>query len=78
MQCIYLNSDGTLKPTSETLELCQGYVLVPSLEAKNYVESSQINALEITASFTWGLTTVLLFGALSFKVKVSKMVINKM
>ena len=65
-------------PTSETLEQCTGYALVPSLEAKNYVESTQINVLEMTASFTWGFSTVLLLAFLSGKVKIANSVIKKM
>ncbi|MCF2850117.1 hypothetical protein NH514_09640 [Pseudoalteromonas sp. ACER1] len=78
MQCIYLNADGTLTATTETLEQCSGYVLVPSHDAAAYVESIQITALEIGESFTWGFGLVVLFGFLSFKVKAARMVINKL
>jgi hypothetical protein len=78
MQCIYLNSDGTLTPTTETLEACNGYVLVPSSEALSYINSIQITALEIGESFTWGFGLVIFFGFLSYKVRMARMVINKL
>ena len=68
MQCIYLNADGTLTPTTQTLEECTGYVLVPSHEAASYVNSIQITALEIGESFTWGFGLIIFFGFLSYKV----------
>jgi hypothetical protein len=77
MQCIYLNADGTLSATSETLEQCSGYVLVPANEALNYVNSIQITAFEISEAFTWGFGLVIFFGFLSFKIKAARMVINK-
>lgn len=76
MQCIYLNADGTLSPTSETLEQCTGYVLVPSHDAASYVESIQITALEVGESFTWGFGLIIFFGFLSYKAKVAKGVIK--
>lgn len=78
MQCIYLNADGTLTPTTQTLEECTGYVLVPSHEAASYVNSVQITALEVGESFTWGFGLIVFFGFLSFKVKAARMVINKL
>jgi len=78
MQCIYLNADGTLTATTETLEQCSGYVLVPSHEAAAYVESIQITALEIAESFTWGFGLIIFFGFLSYKAKVARMVISKL
>ncbi|TMP53179.1 hypothetical protein CWB78_15180 [Pseudoalteromonas sp. S1612] len=78
MQCIYLNADGTLTATSETLEQCSGYVLVPSHEAASYVESIQITALDIAGSFTWGFGLMIFFGFLSYKAKVAKMVIKQL
>lgn len=78
MQCIYLNADGTLSPTSETLEQCSGYVLVPSHDAAAYVESIQITALEIGGAFTWAFGLIITLGFLSFKVKAARMVINKL
>jgi hypothetical protein len=77
MQCIYLNADGTLTATTETLEQCTGYVLVPSHEAASYVDSVQITALEIGESFTWGFGLVLTLGYISYKVKLSRQLINK-
>lgn len=76
MQCIYLNADGTLSPTSETLEQCTGFVLVPSHDAASYVESIQITALEVGESFTWGFGLIIFFGFLSYKAKVAKGVIK--
>jgi hypothetical protein len=78
MQCIYLNADGTLTPTTQTLEECTGYVLVPSHEAASYVNSVQITALEVGESFIWGFGLIVFFGFLSFKVKAARMVINKL
>ncbi len=78
MQCIYLNADGTLSPTTETLEQCSGFVLVPSHDAASYVDSIQITALEISESFTWGFGLIIFFGFLSYKAKAAKMVINKL
>lgn len=78
MQCIYLNADGTLTPTTETLEACSGYVLVPSSDAASYVNSIQITALEIGESFTWGFGLIIFFGFLSYKVRIARMVINKL
>ena len=78
MQCIYLNSDGTLMPTTETLEQCQGFVLVPSHEAASYVASIEITALDIGASFTWAFGLIITFGFLSYKAKAAKLVINKL
>jgi hypothetical protein len=78
MQCIYLNDDGTLSATSETLEQCTGYVLVPSHDAAAYVNSIQITALEIGESFTWGFGLIIFFGFLSYKAKVAKMVIKQL
>lgn len=78
MQCIYLNADGTLSPTSETLEQCSGYVLVPSHDAAAYVESIQITALDVAESFTWGFGLMIFFGFLSYKAKVAKMVIKQL
>lgn len=78
MQCIYLNADGTLSPTSETLEQCTGYVLVPSHDASAYVNSIQITALDVGESFTWGFGLIIFFGFLSYKVKIARMVINQL
>lgn len=78
MQCIYLNTDGTLTPTAQTLEECTGYVLVPSHEASSYVNSVQITALDIGESFTWGFGLIIFFGFLSYKVRIARMVINKL
>ena len=78
MQCIYLNADGTLTPTSETLEQCSGYVLVPSHDASSYVESIQITALEVGGAFTWAFGLIITFGFLSYKAKAAKLVINKL
>jgi hypothetical protein len=78
MQCIYLNADGTLSPTTETLEQCSGFVLVPSHDAASYIDSIQITALEISESFTWGFGLIIFFGFLSYKAKAAKMVINKL
>ena len=78
MQCIYLNANGTLTPTSETLEQCSGYVLVPSHEAASYVESIQITALEVGGTFTWAFGLIITFGFLSYKAKAAKLVINKL
>lgn len=78
MQCIYLNADGTLTATTETLEQCSGYVLVPSHEAASYVESIQITALDVSESFTWGFGLIIFFGFLSYKAKVAKMVIKQL
>lgn len=78
MQCIYLNADGTLTPTSETLEQCSGYVLVPSHDAAAYVESIQITALEVGGAFTWAFGLIITFGFLSYKAKAAKLVINKL
>jgi len=78
MQCIYLNADGTLSPTTETLEQCTGYVLVPSHEAASYVNSIQITALEVGSAFTWAFALIITLGFLSFKVKAARMFINKL
>ncbi len=78
MQCIYLNADGTLTPTTQTLEECTGYVLVPSHEAASYVNSVQITALDVGESFTWGFGLIIFFGFLSYKVRIARMVINKL
>ena len=77
MQCIYLNADGTLTATSETLEQCTGYVLVPSHEAAAYVDSVQITATDVLSSFTWGFGLVITLGFISYKVKLSRQLINK-
>lgn len=78
MQCIYLNTDGTILPTTQTLEECTGYVLVPSSDADAYIKSIQITALDVGESFTWGFGLIIFFGFLSYKVKVARMVINKL
>lgn len=78
MQCIYLNADGTLTPTSETLEQCAGYVLVPSTDANAYIQSIQITATDVVSSFTWGFGLVITLGFISYKVKLSRQLINKM
>lgn len=78
MQCIYLNADGTLTPTTETTEECTGYVLVPSSDAASYINSIQITALDVAESFTWGFGLVIFFAFLSYKIKVARIVINKM
>lgn len=78
MQCIYLNADGTLSPTSETLEQCSGYVLVPSHDAASYVNSIQITTTDVLSSFTWGFGLVISLGFISYKVKLSRQLINKM
>lgn len=78
MQCIYLNADGTLSATSETLEQCSGYVLVPAHDAAAYVNSIQITALDISSAFTWGFGLVVGFGFLSYKVKIARTAIKLM
>ena len=76
MQCIYLNADGTLTPTIETLQECNGYVLVPAHDAASYVNSIEINAFDIGEAFTWGFGTVVFLGFLSYKVKAAKRAIR--
>ena len=77
MQCIYLNSNGTVSATSQTLSQCEGYVLVSASDAQAFSASTQITSLEIAEAFTWGFGLVVLFGFLSFKVKAARMIINK-
>lgn len=77
MQCIYLNANGTVSATSQTLSQCEGYVLVSAIDAQAFSASAQITSLQIAEAFTWGFGLVIFFGFLSFKVKAARMVINK-
>jgi hypothetical protein len=78
MQCIYLNADGTLMATTESLQQCTGYVLVPSTDANAYIQSIQITATDVLSSFTWGFSLVITLGYISYKVKLSRQIINKL
>ncbi|TMP30185.1 hypothetical protein CWB99_03005 [Pseudoalteromonas rubra] len=76
MQCIYLRADGTVSATSETLEQCTGYVLVPAADAQALTASYQITSLGITEAFTWGFGVVVMLGFLSYKVRAARAVIK--
>ena len=76
MNCVYLNTDGTLTSTNDTIETCAGYVLVTATDARAFTSASQINSLDIAEAFTWGFGTVILFAILSYKVKVARQVIK--
>ena len=78
MQCIYLNSDGTFQPSAETIETCQGYVLISANEAASYLYLVQITSSTILESFTWGFGVVVLFGFISANVKYAQMLIRKL
>lgn len=76
MQCIYLNADGTLTATAETLEQCTGYVLVTSVDAQAFSASTQITSLDIVEAFTWGFGLIITLGFLSYKVRVAQKIIK--
>lgn len=76
MNCVYLNQDGTLTATLETVEQCTGYVLVTASEAQAFTASTQINALDIAEVFSWGFGTVIFFAYLSYAVKASRKTIK--
>jgi hypothetical protein len=77
MQCVYLNQDGTLTATTDTVETCQAFALVSANDVQAFNAATQINAFDIAEAFTWGFGTVIFFAYLSYSVKAARQVINK-
>ncbi|OHU85486.1 MULTISPECIES: hypothetical protein [Pseudoalteromonas] len=76
MQCIYLNGDGTLTATSQTLSQCEGYVLVSASDAQAFTAATQITSLDIAEAFTWGFGLIITIGFISYQVRVARKLIK--
>lgn len=76
-QCAQANQDGTLFWTSDTLETCNGYWLIPATDYASFVSAVQITPSDLATAFTWGFSTVVVLGALSWKVGVALQLIRK-
>ena len=68
-QCFFLDTDGLLKQSTQSVEECTGYVLISPTEYVGFYDTVGLNPEDALIAFAWGAGSIVTAWALSIPIK---------